>query len=160
MITNEREYRITAAAAEQFDRALAHADEQATDLHPRLRQAMREGIESQLGELREQLAAYDALRGRKIAFVMYKRDLVEEVARKSNLSSQQARIVVDATLVAIRDALARGESVTLAGFGSFEVAPGEQSNRASRTGRHVGAHERKTPRFQADPELRRAVGAG
>lgn len=65
LIANEREYRITAAEAERFVRALAQADEQAADLHPRLRQAMREGLESQLGELHEQLATYEALRGRK-----------------------------------------------------------------------------------------------
>lgn len=59
MITNEREYRITTAEAERFVQALARADELAADLDPRLRQAMREGLESQLGEVREQLAAYE-----------------------------------------------------------------------------------------------------
>ena len=56
MIANEREYRITKAEAERFACALAHADEQGTQLHPRLRQARRESLESQLQELREQLA--------------------------------------------------------------------------------------------------------
>lgn len=65
MITNEREYRITAAEAERFVRALARGDGRAADLHPRLRRAMREGLESQLAELREQLAAYEALRGQE-----------------------------------------------------------------------------------------------
>ncbi|MGH2355373.1 MAG: helix-turn-helix domain-containing protein [Chloroflexota bacterium] len=66
MIENERQYQITKAAAERFEEALAHADQHGAHLHPRLRRAMREGIESQLQELREQMAEYDALRGGRV----------------------------------------------------------------------------------------------
>lgn len=66
MIANERQYRITKAAAERFEEALAKGQEQRSDLDPRLQQAMREGIESQLEELREQLAEYDALRSGRV----------------------------------------------------------------------------------------------
>ena len=66
MITTERQYRITKAAAERFELALAH-EEQGAHLDPRLRQAMREGIESELEILREQLAEYEALRSGRIA---------------------------------------------------------------------------------------------
>lgn len=62
MITNERQYRITKAEAERFEEALAHADDRDVDLHPRLKQAMREGLESQLEDLRRQLAHYQELR--------------------------------------------------------------------------------------------------
>jgi len=62
MIANERQYRITKAEAERFEEALAQSDESISDLDPRLRRAMREGLESQLEELREQLAEYEALR--------------------------------------------------------------------------------------------------
>ena len=67
MITNERQYRITKAEAERFEQALAHGDQQGAHLHPRLRQAMREGLESQLQDLREQLAEYEALRNGHVA---------------------------------------------------------------------------------------------
>jgi ribosome-binding protein aMBF1 (putative translation factor) len=66
MITNERQYRITKAEAERFEQALAHGTEEDAHLHPRLRQAMREGLESQLTDLLEQLAEYEALRGGQI----------------------------------------------------------------------------------------------
>ena len=66
MITTERQYRITKAAAERFAQALAH-EAQGAHLDPRLRQAMREGIESELQILREQLAEYEALRSGRIA---------------------------------------------------------------------------------------------
>ena len=65
MITNERQYRITAAAMERFKRALerAPADEAGrSNVHPRLLQAEREGLESQLMDLRRELAEYEALK--------------------------------------------------------------------------------------------------
>lgn len=67
MIANERQYRITKAEAERFEEALAQSDESISDLDPRLRRAMREGLESQLDELREQLAEYEALRAGRVA---------------------------------------------------------------------------------------------
>lgn len=67
MITNERQYRITTTKAERFEQALARAEGEGAHLHPRLQQAMRESLESQLEELREQIAAYEALRGGEVA---------------------------------------------------------------------------------------------
>ncbi len=66
MIANERQYRITKAEAERFTQALARSAEQSIHLHPRLRQAMQEGLESQLAELHEQLIEYEALRSGRI----------------------------------------------------------------------------------------------
>jgi transcriptional regulator with XRE-family HTH domain len=63
MIRNEREYRITQAQADQFSRSLA-AVEAATDvsMHPKIRQAQRDALRSQLEDLRRDIAEYDALR--------------------------------------------------------------------------------------------------
>jgi len=66
MIANERQYRITKAEAERFTQALAQSAEQDIHLHPRLRQAIQEGLESQLAELHEQLTEYEALRSGRI----------------------------------------------------------------------------------------------
>ncbi len=71
MITNERQYHITKAEAERFEQALTHGDEQREHLHPRLRQAMQEGLESQLVELHEQLAEYEALRSGQITVLEF-----------------------------------------------------------------------------------------
>lgn len=62
MINNARQYRITKAEAERFAEALAQTDERSGHLHPLLQTAMRDGLVSQLEELREQLAEYEALR--------------------------------------------------------------------------------------------------
>jgi len=67
MIANERQYRITKAAAREFEDALAHLDTMEARRPADLRRVMREAIESQLEELREQLAEYEALRDGKIS---------------------------------------------------------------------------------------------
>ena len=66
MIANEVQRRVTQTAIREFEEALAHVDEQNTELDPRLRRAMREAIESQLGDLREELAEYEALRAGRV----------------------------------------------------------------------------------------------
>jgi hypothetical protein len=60
MITNELQHLITQAQAAKFREALAAAP--AEDLHRKAQKAMRDGARSQLAELEEQLAEYDALR--------------------------------------------------------------------------------------------------
>jgi DNA-binding XRE family transcriptional regulator len=73
VIKNERQYRITKAQAERFAAALSalvpapegvtgiHPDPVHPFIHPLLRQAEREALESQLGDLQEQMAEYEAL---------------------------------------------------------------------------------------------------
>ncbi len=69
MITNERQYLITQAQAAKFREALAVTP--AVGLHPKALKAMRDGARSQLAELEEQLAEYDALRtGKVVSFKM------------------------------------------------------------------------------------------
>ena len=60
MITNERQYQITQAQVAKFREALAARP--AEGLHPKALKAMRDGAQSQLAELDEQLAEYEALR--------------------------------------------------------------------------------------------------
>lgn len=65
MITNERQYKITRSEAERFRRAIAAmvADtSEREDVHPRLIQAEREALESQLQDLEAELNEYDRLK--------------------------------------------------------------------------------------------------
>jgi ribosome-binding protein aMBF1 (putative translation factor) len=66
MIANERQYRITRAAAREFEGALGRLDSVEAHRPPELRRVMREAMESQLAELREQLAEYEALRNGEV----------------------------------------------------------------------------------------------
>ncbi len=83
MITNERQYRITKEEAEKFAAALEREEGGATHLDPLLRTAMREALESQLQELREELADYEAVRTGQVRVLELAslRDLPEALIR-------------------------------------------------------------------------------
>ena len=62
MITNERQYRITRGWLKRFEQARTSADQDTVDLHPRARQALHDQYDSQIEELRADLADSEALR--------------------------------------------------------------------------------------------------
>ena len=61
---------------------------------------------------------------------MNKTELVDHIATVADLSKAAAGRALDAALSGIAEALRKGESVTMVGFGSFHV-----STRAARNGR-------------------------
>src|SRR5205085_1818873 len=66
MIKNERQYAITKAQAEKFERALAELRRRpAGNVHPVLRRAEIEAVRSQLADLRSELHQYEQLRSRR-----------------------------------------------------------------------------------------------
>jgi len=87
-----------------------------------------------------------------------KGDVVLLVAEKAGLSKVDATRAVDAVLAGIREALERGETVNLIGFGSFSVR-----ERAARTGLNPRTKETiqiaatKNPVFKAGKALKDAV---
>lgn len=65
--TSERQYRITRKKADQFREALKNFASNQTnrsDIHPRLIQAEREGMESQLSDLVVELTEYERLKSK------------------------------------------------------------------------------------------------
>jgi transcriptional regulator with XRE-family HTH domain/Zn-dependent peptidase ImmA (M78 family) len=71
MITNERQYKITRSEADRFRKAiseLARAPARA-DVHPRLLQAEREAMESQLADLQAEIAEYDRLKSADLSVI-------------------------------------------------------------------------------------------
>lgn len=71
MITNERQYKITRSQADRFRRAISELTlaPSRTDVHPRLLQAEREAMESQLSDLQAELAEYDRLKSADISMI-------------------------------------------------------------------------------------------
>lgn len=72
MITNERQYRITKAEAERFRRAIASSEsgrDAREGVHPRLVQAEREALQSQLDDLLAELAEYEELKAGKMPII-------------------------------------------------------------------------------------------
>lgn len=89
---------------------------------------------------------------------MTKMDLIEAVASKVGLTKADAGRALDTVLSSIESALAKGEKVTVTGFGTFEVR-----QRAARMGRnpqtgaplHIAAT--KSPAFKSGKGLKDAV---
>lgn len=89
---------------------------------------------------------------------MNKNDLVEAVASEANLSKAEAGRAVDAVVSAITGALKRGDSVSLIGFGTFDVrARAARTGRNPRTGEEIKIAASKNPAFKAGKALKDAV---
>ena len=89
---------------------------------------------------------------------MNKSELIDAIAAKANASKTATTVVVNAALETLVEALAKGESVQLIGFGTFSV--GERAARTGRnpqTGKEIKIAARKTARFKAGTALSAAV---
>ena len=86
---------------------------------------------------------------------MTKADLVEEVARATQLSKKQAELVVHTFFQTIVDSLRGGEKVELRGFGSFRIRQrGSRLGRNPKTGDRVEVPPKQIPYFKPGKELR------
>ncbi|OOQ92161.1 HU family DNA-binding protein [Bacillus cereus] len=87
---------------------------------------------------------------------MNKTELIKEVAERASLSQKDATASVQAVLDQVTQSLAKGDSVQLVGFGTFE----ERSTRTGRnpqTGEEMHIPGGKTPAFKAGKLLKEAV---
>ncbi len=89
---------------------------------------------------------------------MNKAELIQAVADYADIPKTVAARAVDGVIHAIEEALGKGESVTLVGFGTFTVR-----ERAARTGRNPRTGEKlkipasKAPVFRPGKALKEAV---
>lgn len=89
---------------------------------------------------------------------MTKRELIEIVAKKANLTNKAARDSVQAVINSVRDALKRGEKVVITGFGTFSVRKRvERVGRNPKTGEKITIAARKAPGFTPGKTLKKAV---
>ena len=89
---------------------------------------------------------------------MKKSDIAAQVAGKTSVSKGDAEAAVNAVLGTITDAPARGESVSIAGFGTFSAKrrPARQGCNP-RTGESIDIAASTVPAFKAGKALREAV---
>ena len=89
---------------------------------------------------------------------MNKSEFIQAMAEKSGLTVKDATTALNATLEVIQESLQKGESVSLVGFGTFEV-----KERAARTGRNPQTKQpieipaSKAPSFKAGKTLKEAI---
>ena len=89
---------------------------------------------------------------------MNKTELIEKIAAGSGLTKADAKKALDATMVAIKDALIAGDKIALVGFGTFSV-----SERPAREGINPLTKEKiqiaakKVAKFKAGADLADAI---
>jgi len=87
-----------------------------------------------------------------------KTELIDAVAESADLSKIAAGKAVDALISNITEALKKGETVALVGFGTFLVRDrAERAGRNPRTGETITIPAAKNPAFKAGKALKEAV---
>jgi DNA-binding protein HU-beta len=89
---------------------------------------------------------------------MTKRELIEQVATRGELSKKDAAAAVDAVLATVEEALRAGDEVTVSGFGKFHVSQrGARAGVNPRTGERINIAASRVPRFTAGSALKKSV---
>ena len=89
---------------------------------------------------------------------MNKRELIETVASNAQITKKEADAVVNATLDAIIDGLAKEGKVIIPGFGSFEVRnKTAREGHNPRTGEKVKIAAKRAPAFKPGKAMKDAV---
>ncbi len=89
---------------------------------------------------------------------MRKPDLVAAVAQETGMPESKVSQAVTATFAAIESALAKGDEVSISGFGTFKVTERPaRDGRNPQTGETIKIAAKKSPTFKAGVGLRRAV---
>ena len=92
---------------------------------------------------------------------MNKRELGDAVAGAFGGNKAMGGAAVDAVTDAIAAALAKGEKISIAGFGNFEVRMRPaRMGRNPRTGDPVGVQPKRLPFFKVGKELKERVNNG
>jgi len=89
---------------------------------------------------------------------MNKTELVSAIAAEAGLTKVQAHAALDAALSAVTGAMAKGDTVTLIGFGTFKVSErAARTGRNPQTGKEINIAASKLPRFVAGKALKESV---
>ena len=91
---------------------------------------------------------------------MNKTELVQAIAENANLTKVQAKAALDAGIIAVENALKKGDKVALIGFGTFQVIqkdPREGINPLTKAKITIPA--KKVVKFRAGAELAEMVNA-
>lgn len=89
---------------------------------------------------------------------MNKSELINAIAEHANLSKADAGRSLDALTKTVEATLKAGDSITLVGFGTFEVkARAARTGRNPQTGRELAIPAANVPSFKAGKGLKDAV---
>ena len=89
---------------------------------------------------------------------MNKNELIESVAERTGLAKSDAARAVEAVLGTVTEALQRGDTVALSGFGSFlSKVRAARTGRNPRTGESIAIPASRVPAFKAGKGLKDAL---
>ena len=89
---------------------------------------------------------------------MNKTELIEHIAKHADISKAAATRALDAALGAVKTTLKKGGSVSLVGFGTFDVGKrAARTGRNPRTGKNIKIKAAKVPKFRAGKGLKDSV---
>ncbi len=89
---------------------------------------------------------------------MTKKDLIEIISKKANLTHKASSEAVTVMLNSIRDAMKRGDKVVITGFGTFSVRKrASRIGRNPKTGERITLAARKAPGFTPGKTLKKAI---
>lgn len=85
---------------------------------------------------------------------MNKADLIENVAKASEITKSQAATAVDTVIASIEKSLKKGDRITLVGFGTFSTSVRKaREGRNPATGKKIKIPKKKVVRFKAGKAL-------
>ena len=89
---------------------------------------------------------------------MNKEELVQEVAKKANVTQKEAAEVITAWIDTIQKTVAKGKKVTLVGFGTFEARKrAARTGRNPQTGKELKIAAKTVPAFSAGKNFKELV---
>ena len=89
---------------------------------------------------------------------MNKSELIDQIAADADIPKATAGRALDAAVSAIKQALKKGGSVTLVGFGTFHVGKrAARTGRNPRTGATIKIKSAKLPKFRPGKGLKDAL---
>ncbi|MCI7789559.1 MAG: HU family DNA-binding protein [Lachnospiraceae bacterium] len=91
---------------------------------------------------------------------MNKTELIDAMASKTGLTKKNAEAALNAFVETVSEQLAKGDKISLVGFGTFEVAErAEREGRNPQTGETMKIAASKAPKFKAGKALKDSVNA-
>ena len=89
---------------------------------------------------------------------MTKSDLIDIASKEVNITKTEAGELFEAFLEGIKDALRRGDKVTLIGFGSFSVSERKaRKGRNPKTGEPIDIPASRVPKFTPSETFKKAI---
>jgi DNA-binding protein HU-beta len=89
---------------------------------------------------------------------MNRADLVTRIAKDADITKRQAEKALSALVSSVQEALSKGDSITLVGFGTFSVmSRAARKGRNPQTGREIFIPASKTPKFKPGKGLRESI---